>query len=108
MTYTLLDIILMSDSPKKATRRGVRVAVKGGVLRPQQEGEDSSGACTEGVPNNHQPVVHGAFILQETDTVIALTHTHFCHHSELNKCLHTAGTKLCVGLRSCCEDAGLV
>lgn len=72
------------DSPKKATRWRVRVAVKCGVLRSQQEGEDSSGACTKRMPDYHQPIVHGALVLGETATVITLTTAHFCYHGENN------------------------
>ena len=72
------------DSPKKATRWGVRVAVKCWVLRSQQEGEDSSSACTERVADYHQPIVHGALVLWETARVISLAKAQLCHHSEHN------------------------
>lgn len=71
-----------TDSPEKATRWRVRVAVKSGVLRSQQEGQDSSSACTERVSYYHQPIVHGALVLQEEAGVITLTTAHFSHHSE--------------------------
>lgn len=37
--------------------------MEGGVLRPEQEGQDSSGAGSQGVTHDHQAVVHGALVL---------------------------------------------
>lgn len=62
--------------PEKATRWRVRVTVKRGVLRSQQEGQDSSCAGTKRMPNYHQSVVHGAFTLQEI--AIAFKTAHVC------------------------------
>ena len=66
--------------PKKATRWRVRVAVQCGILRSQQEGEDSSSACTKRVPDYHQPIVHGALVLREKARVITLIK----HYSSVN------------------------
>lgn len=53
------------DSPEKATGRRVRVAVEGWVLRPEQEGQDSGGAGSQRVTDDHQAVVHRALVLPE-------------------------------------------
>lgn len=39
--------------------------MEGWVLRPEQEGQDSSGAGAQGVTHDHQAVVHGALVLPE-------------------------------------------
>lgn len=69
-----------SDSPKEAPRGRVRVAVKVGVLRSQQEGEDSSSACSKGMSNYHQLIVHGALALREAMTAFKLIIEQFHNH----------------------------
>lgn len=74
--YWYSGIGIQIDSPKKATGWRVRVAVKCRVLRSQQEGENSSSACTERMPDYHQPIMHGALVLCETARVITFTRAH--------------------------------
>lgn len=50
-------------SPQQAPWRGVGKALEGRVLGSQEEGEDGSGACAQGVAHHYQAVVFGSAAL---------------------------------------------
>lgn len=82
-----------SHWPEEAARRGVRIALKWRILRPEEKGQDGGRSRTQRVTHNHQPIVHRPFTLRHMDrhkhSNLHLFVSHDIMHNE-NVCMQHA------------------